>query len=134
MNEFFIIPGLTHYLRVYIKEFHICQLHSNEKLLPRQLQNMINPNYKAMSKFGRNLKVIHRSYKDNKYILVVIDEVTNFMVTIPISQSRSEEIDDATIEHVFSKNNMLEYIIMDQDSAFMSTLINYLFKMLGIKM
>ena len=37
------------------------------------------------------------------------------------------------IGHVFSKYSIPEYIIMDQDSAFMSILGNYLFKKLGIK-
>ena len=44
-----------------------------------------------------------RSDKGHKSSLVVTDEVTNFMVTIPIYQSRSEEIGDASIEHLFSK-------------------------------
>ena len=48
------------------------------------------------------------------------------MVTIPIYQSRSEEIGDALIEHVCSKHNIPKYMIRDQDSTFMSTLINYL--------
>ena len=34
---------------------------------------------------------------------------------------------------MFSKYSVLESVIMDQDSVFMSTLINYLFKKLGIK-
>ena len=37
------------------------------------------------------------------------------------------------IENVISKFGTPEYMIMDQDSAFMSTLMNYLFKRLGIK-
>ena len=57
---------------------------------------------------------------------------TDFKVTIPIHQSSSEEIDDALIEHVFGKYSIPEDIIMDQDSVFISTLINYLFKRLDI--
>ena len=56
------------------------------------------------------------------------------MVTIPIYQSRSEEIADALIEHVYSKYSIPECMIMDQVSAFMSILITYLFKKLGIKL
>ena len=74
-----------------------------------------------------------RSYKGHKFILAIIDEVTNFIVTIPIHQSRSQEIGDALIEHVFSKYSISECKIMDQDSTFMFTLIYYLFKKLGIK-
>ena len=37
------------------------------------------------------------------------------------------------MQHAFSKYNIPEYMIMDQDSACMSTLIKYLFKKLDIK-
>ena len=48
-------------------------------------------------------------------------------------QSRSEEIGNALIENVISKYCVPNYIVMDQDSAFMSSLMNYLFKKLDIK-
>ena len=74
-----------------------------------------------------------RSNKSHKYILCIIDEVTNYLITVLIHQSRSEEIGDALIDNVISKYCVPDYIIMDQDSAFMSSLMNYLFKKLDIK-
>ena len=59
--------------------------------------------------------------------------MTNYLITAPIYQVKSEEIGDMLIENVVSKFGTPDYIIMDQDSAFMSTLMNYLFKRLGIK-
>ena len=122
-----------HYLSAYVNGCHICQLHRNEKPKCRQLQHRINPNYKAITRLILDFTVMLRSYKGHKFILVLIDEVINFMLIIPIYQTRSEEIGDALIEHVFSKYIIPECMIMDQDSAFMSTLINYLFKKLCLK-
>ena len=65
--------------------------------------------------------------------MYIIDEVTNYLITVLIHQSRSEEISDALIENVVSKYYVPNYIIMDQDSIFMSSLMNYLFKKLIIK-
>ena len=48
-------------------------------------------------------------------------------------QSRSEEIVDGLIENVISKYCVPDYIIMDQDSAFMLSIMNYLFKKFNIK-
>ena len=50
-----------------------------------------------------------------------------------IHQSRSEKTGDTLIENVISKYCVPDYIVMDQDSAFMSSLMNYLFKKLDIK-
>ena len=80
-----------------------------------------------------DLKVMPRSYKGHKYILCIIDEVTNYLVTVPILQVRSEEIGQALIENVIMKYCIPEYIIMDQDSAFMSSLMTYLFHRFVIK-
>ena len=74
-----------------------------------------------------------KSYRGHKVILCVIDEMTNYLITMPIHQARSEEIGDALIDNVISKYGIPEYIIMDQDSAFMSTIMNHLFKRLNIK-
>ena len=56
--------------------------------------------------------------------LCVIDEETNYLVMILKHQSRSE---NALIENVITKNSVSDYIIIDQDSAFMSSLMKYLF-------
>ena len=74
-----------------------------------------------------------RSNKGNKYILCIIDKVTNYLITVPIHQSMSEETGDALIENLITKYCSPDYIIMDQDSVFMSSLMNYLFKNLDIK-
>ena len=44
-----------------------------------------------------------RSYKGHKYILCIIDEVTNHLITVPIHQAKSEEVGEARIENVISK-------------------------------
>ena len=111
ISDKFFIPNLIHYLRSYIKGCHICQL----------------------SRLSMDLKVMPRSHKGHRYILCIIDEVTNFLVTVPIFQAKSEEVGEALLEHVITKYCIPEYIIMDQDSAFMSSWVTYLFHRLDIK-
>ena len=52
---------------------------------------------------------------------------------MPIYQARSEEIGDTLIDNVISKYGIPKYLIMDQDSAFMPTIMNHLFRRLIIK-
>ena len=133
INDKFFIPNLIHYLRFYIKGCHICQLAHNEKPPTRQLQTRINPNYTPLSRLSMDLKVMTRSYKGHKYILCIINEVTNYLLTVSLDQARSEEVRDAFIENVITKYCVPKYIIMDQDSTFMSSLMNYLLKKYDIK-
>ena len=86
-----------------------------------------------MSKLSMDLKVMPRSQKGHKFILCIIDEMTNYLITVPIYWSRSEEVQEALTEHIISKFGAPDCIIMDQESAFMSSLMNYLFWKLNIK-
>ena len=99
----------------------------------RQLQTRINLNYGPLLRLSMDLKVMLRSCRGHRYILCIIDEVTNYMIIAPIKQSRSEEVGEALINEVISKHCIPDYMIMDSDSAFMSSLMNYLFQRLGIK-
>ena len=84
-----------------------------------------------MSRLSMDLKLLPRLQKGHCYILCIIDEMTNYLVTSHLYQVRSEE--EVLIENVISKFGTPEYMIMDQDSVFMSTLMNYIFKRLGVK-
>ena len=133
ISDRFYIPNLMRYLRSYIKGCHICQLNRKDKLPERQLQLRINLNYRPLSRLSMDLKVMPKSYKGDRYILCVIDEVTNYIIIAPVKQDKSEEVGKILINSVFSKYCAQDYIIMDLDSAFMSSLMSYLFKKLGIK-
>ena len=79
----FFISNLIHYLRSCIKGCHLCQFAHNEKPPPRQLQARINPNYVPMSRLSMDIKIMPRLHRGHKYILCIIDEVTNYLITVP---------------------------------------------------
>ena len=113
ISDKFFIQGLICYLHSYIKGCHICQLSGNHKPPTRQLQTKINLNYRSLSRLIMDLKVMPRSNKGHRYILCIIDEVTNYLITVPIHYSKSEEICNALIGNVITKYWVPVYIIMD---------------------
>ena len=133
MKDKFFIHSLVHYLRSFIKGCHICQLARPDKPPIRQLQPQICLNYRLLSKLSMDLKVMPRSQKGHKFILCIIDKMTNYLITVPIYHSRSEEVGEALIEHVISKYCAPDCIITNQDSTFMSTLMKFLLRKLNIK-
>ena len=54
------------------------------------------------------------------------------MITVPIHQAKSE-VGDALIQNIITKYCVPEYLIMDQDRAFMSSLMTYLLNKFNIK-
>ena len=74
-----------------------------------------------------------RSYRGHKFILCIIGEVSNYLITAPIYQAKSEEVGEALIENIIPNYCVPKYIIMDQDSTFMSSLMTYLLNKFNIK-
>ena len=133
MKNKFFVPGLMHYVRSFIKGCHICQLAIPDKPPMRQLQPQIYLNYRPLSKLSMDLKVMPGLQKGHTFILCIIDKMTNYLINVPNFHSRSEEVGEALIEHVILKYCAPNCIIMDQNSAFMSTVMNYLVRKLNKK-
>ena len=87
-DKFFILD-LMHYLCSYIKGCHIWPLTRKDKTPTGQLQTRRNLNYRPLSRLTMDLKVMPKSHKGHKFILCIIDEVTNYSITVPIYHSRS---------------------------------------------
>ena len=51
--------------------------------------------------------------KGHKFILCIIDEVTNYLITVPMYQLKAEEVGEALIEYIITKYCIPNCIIMD---------------------
>ena len=80
-----------------------------------------------------DLEVMPKSYQGHKFFIYIIDELTNYLITSPIHQSRSEEIRDALINDVISTYCIPDHIILNQENVFMLILKNYLLKKFYIR-
>ena len=74
-----------------------------------------------------------RCHKGHKFIRCIINETTNYLITVPIFQARSEEIGEALIDNVITKYHIPEYIIIDKYGTFMSSHFTYLLNKFNIK-
>ena len=52
----------------------------------------INLNYRPLSRLSLDQKVMPKPYQSHKFILFITDVVTDYLITVPIHQSRSEDI------------------------------------------
>ena len=101
ISDKFFIPGLKHYLRSFMKGCNICQLVRKYKPPMREFQTRIYWYYRPLSRLSMVLKVMPRSQKGHLFILCVTDEVMNYIITIPIYQSKSEDIGEVPIKILY---------------------------------
>ena len=74
-----------------------------------------------------------RSHKGHKFILCKIDEVPNYLITVPNIPSQVRRDRRSTYRKCDNKILHPRYFIMDQDSTFMSSLMTYLLNKFNIK-
>ena len=94
ISQRFYCPNLAENLRAYITGCHVCQLFKKGKDLKRPYQKRINLNVPAMTKISMDIKQMPAN-KGYSHILVLLCEVTNYMVALPLMSTRTPHILDA---------------------------------------
>ena len=76
---------------------------------------------------------MYRASTGHRFILVVTDEVTNYLVTIPFHRGTSPEIGDALINYVFCKQGSPSYVNFYEEQTFVSSVMQYIYKKIDNK-
>ena len=132
ISQRFYCPNLAENLRAYITGFHICQLCKKGKDLKRPYQKRINLNVPAMTKISMDIKQMPAN-KGYSHILVLLCEVTNYMVALPLMSTRTPHILDAFQKGYLAYFGPPTHIICDQDPAFTSSLMEAFVSQLNIR-
>ena len=56
-----------------------------------------------------------------------------YLVTIPLYKGKSHEIGETLTNHVFCKDGPQSYLIFNEDQAFLSSVMQYVYKRIDIK-
>ena len=132
ISQMFYCPNLAENLRAYITGCHMCQLFKKGKDFKRPYQKRINLNVPAMTKISMDIKQMPVN-KGYSHILVLLCEVTNYMVALPLISTRTPHILDAFQKGYLAYFGPPTHIVCDQDPAFTSSLMEAFVTQLNIK-
>ena len=122
ISQRFCCPNLAENLRAYITGCHVCQLFKKGKDFKGPYQKRINLNVPAMTKISMDIKQMPVN-KGYSHILVLLCEVTNYMVALPLMSTRTPHILDAFQRGYLAYFGPPTHIVCDQDPAFTSSLM-----------
>ena len=94
IGQRFYCPNLAEQLRAYITGCHVCQLFKKGKTFNRPFQKRININVPAMTKLSMDTKHMLASH-GYTHILVLLCEVSNFLVALPLVSTKTQNILEA---------------------------------------
>ena len=132
ISQMFYCPNLADNLRAYITGCHVCQLFKKGKDFKRPYQKRINLNVPAMTKISMDIKQMPVN-KGHLHILVLLCEVTNYLVALPLMSTRTPHILDAFQKGYLAYFGPPTHIVCDQDPAFTSSLMEAFVTQLNIK-
>ena len=86
-------PNLPYYVRLYIISCHICQLFKGSKKFDRPLmRRFYDINTPTMTNISMDIKHMSPSKSPYKYILVLLCDISNFLVATPMKKATAEEV------------------------------------------
>ena len=132
INQRFYCPNLAENLREYITGCHICQMFRKGKNAQRPSQRRLNLNVPAMTKISMDIKQMPVN-KGYSHILVLLCEVSNFFVDLPLHATRTPHILDVFQRGYLAYFGPPTHIECDQDPAFTSSLMEAFVTQLNIK-
>ena len=128
-------PNLPYYVRLYIISCHICQLFKNSKRFDRPLmRRFYDINTPTMTNISMDIKHMPPSKSPYKYILVLLCDISNFLVATPMKKATAEEVCSILFDNFMAYYAVPMRIICDQDPAFMSSLCQWFLKAYGIQL
>ena len=132
ISQRFYCPNLAENLRAYITGCHICQMFKKGKNFQRPYQKRMNINAPAMTRISMDKKQmpINRGYS---HILVLLCEVSNYMVALPLQSTRTQSILEAFQRVYLAYFGPPTHIICDPEPAFTFSLMEAFVTQLNIK-
>ena len=93
-------PNLPYYVRLYIISYHICQLFKGSKRFDRPLmRRFYDINTPTMTNISMDIKHMPTSKSPYKYILVLLCDISNFLVATPMKKATAEEVCSILFDH-----------------------------------
>jgi hypothetical protein len=116
------------HIRAYITSCHVCQLHKQKPDPHRAFEKRININERALGKISMDIKYMPNSSGGYKFVLLLLCEVTNYLVAVPLRTTQAQEVCKAITKSFIAYFGTPRMIISDMDSSFLSTLTRYFFQ------
>ena len=133
LQQKFYCPNLAYHVRMYIISCHVCQTFKNHKRFDRPFnRRIIDINAPSLSHISMDIKHMPPSKDKFSYILVMLCEISNFIVAVPMRTATAPEICEAIMENFIGYFGTPTRIVCDQDPAFMSHLTQWFLKSYGI--
>ena len=132
ISQRFYCPNLAEDLRAYITGCHVCQMFKMCKNFQRPYQKRMTINTATMTRISMDIKQMpdNRGYS---HILVLLCEVSNYMVALPLQSTRTQSISEAFQRGYLTYSGPPTHIICDQDPAFTSSPMEASLTQLNIK-
>ena len=71
---------------------------------------------------------MYRASTGHRFIIVVTDEVTNYLVTVLLYSGISHEAGEALTNYAFCKHGPPSYLVFHKDQSFLSSVTQYIYK------
>lgn len=121
-------------VKQYVQSCRPCmERHAHKTIKPAPLQRTLTPEYPMHIASFDIVGPLKTSYRGNTHYLSWIDHFSRFPEAIPISETNTEAVAKAFVEHIISRYGISKILLSDRGSNFTSKLMQSICKLLGVK-
>ena len=133
LQQNFYCPNLAYHVRMCIISCHVCQTFKTHKRFDRPINRwIIDITAPTLTHLSMDIKHMPPSKDKYNYILVILCEISNFIVAVPMKTTTAPEICNALMDSFIGYFSTPIRIVCDQDPAFMSHLTQWFMYTYGI--
>ena len=128
------MPNMRREIEEYVKQCRSCQV--NKILTPRHkavMEIMTNAKQPFQKCYLNVVGLLPVTQGSNKYILTFQDDLSKYVVAMPITQQDAETVDRTFVERVILTYGMPRIPQTDQGANFISEVFKNTWRILGIK-
>ena len=114
----------------YIQSCHQCQTQKKATDVERPYEMRIPKFYKAFSRLSADLKHMPLSSSGNKFVLVIVCEITRYCYAFPLKRADAQTVAELMLRKIVLVHGEPDVIITDEGKEFNHQVTDFLWKAL----
>ena len=132
LKQKYISYGMTGDVRNYVKSCNVCNVNKKATIKAKGPLGQFHAGAPMQKIHVDMLGPLQKSRQDNKYILVIVDQLTKWIEIVPLPNQSAHSVAKATLDNFISRMGCPIQIHTDQGTHFVGNLFQDLCKLLEI--
>ena len=133
LKQKFYFPRMQQMVTNYVRSCQVCQSRKSPVDNERPFHLNIPTNYVPFETVHCDLKVMPPSYHNHKYLMVLVCNITRYVILVPLQSKDAKTVAEAILQRCVFLFGPFKNFVSDQGREWDNSVLAYLFEALKVK-